>query len=240
MVVLSGVFLALGIAGIKFTSEDILRRFAPYEETSKHSQIDIPPESARQAQNDKSPSETANTNESGQKKNTSSQSSGLSGGSYVGNPYSNSTNNNSQPSAPVVTTDSIMHSNSSSITYVNNLRSQAGISSLVEDSVLNQNAQSYARYLADNCLGLTHQDLNPFLGQKLGSGVTITAYGENLASAWGYDDNIGHMLNMLKDSPSHNANMVSTQMKYIGISIVESGNANCKSHFYMVQHFAKG
>lgn len=238
VVFICGFFLIFGAVGIKYAGGNIMRNLVPYEEPEGYSQIDIPPEKSRATEENQSSENEENSGGQNQKKNTSTNSSGLSGSSGAGT-Y-NGPNGSSQTQNQNISTDPIIHSNSSSIAYVNNLRSQVGAGILTEDSVLNQNAKNYALYLANNCLDLTHQDLNPFLGSKLGNGATITAYAENLATAWGYSDNISQMLNMLKDSPSHYANMVSSQMQYIGISIVESGNVNCKDHFYMVQHFAKG
>ena len=119
-----------------------------------------------------------------------------------------------------------------SVSYINSLRSAAGKSSLSENSTLNGWALAHTKTQADEC-NIWHQNISTFLGRSIGA-TTVMSIGENV----GYAGSINSVLNALRNSSGHYANMVG-DFNYVGTGSVVSDSPGCKGYVFTTQLFAK-
>lgn len=120
----------------------------------------------------------------------------------------------------------------SSLTYINSVRASAGKPALLQNSTMDQWALAHAQVLASKCQ-LYHQNLNGFLGKNIGP-KTINSIAENV----GYASSTQAVLGVLKNSPSHYANMTG-DYQYVGIGVVKATSGSCSGYIYTTQIFAK-
>lgn len=120
----------------------------------------------------------------------------------------------------------------SSLSYINSVRASAGKPALAQNSTMDQWALAHALTLASKCQ-LYHQNLNGFLGKNIGP-KTISSIAENV----GYASSTQAVLGVLKNSPSHYANMIG-DYQYVGIGVVKATSGSCLGYIYTTQIFAK-
>lgn len=119
----------------------------------------------------------------------------------------------------------------SSLSFINSLRLGLGKSALVQNSTMNQWALNHAKKLASEC-SLYHQNISAFLSQNIGP-VTVMSIAENV----GYASSTSAVLENLKNSPGHYANMTG-DYTYVGLGVT-TGSGACASYTYTTQLFAK-
>ncbi|WP_296665036.1 S-layer homology domain-containing protein [Demequina sp.] len=114
------------------------------------------------------------------------------------------------------------------LSSTNSWRNSNGRSSLAELLDLNAVAQNWAEYLAKTRV-LKH---NPDVSSQIPSGWS--KWGENVAYACGYSNPAAVIMNGWKNSPGHNANMLDSGFKQIGIGVA-TDSSGCT---WAVQNFA--
>ncbi len=128
------------------------------------------------------------------------------------------------PSATTVET-------ASSLAYINSLRAGVGKPALTQNGTMNAWALAHANTLASQCT-LFHQTLGNFLNQNIGP-VVVKSIAENV----GYASTTTAVLDALKNSPGHYANMTG-DYSYVGIGVVVA-TGSCAGYVYTTQMFAK-
>jgi len=121
---------------------------------------------------------------------------------------------------------------SSSLSYINSLRATVGKAALSQNSVMDRWALEHAQRLAESC-SLFHQSMNDFLNRNIGP-VSTHSIAENV----GYANTTQAVLDALKNSPGHYANMTG-DYQFIGIGIVKANSGSCSGYIYTTQMFAK-
>lgn len=120
----------------------------------------------------------------------------------------------------------------SSLNFINTLRQEVGKPALLLNQTMSGWALNHAQFLATNCK-LEHQNLNQFLNVNIGP-VSTSAIAENV----GYAGSTQAVLQGLKNSPGHYANMTG-DYTYVGISVVTASGGACTGDTYTVQLFAR-
>ena len=133
------------------------------------------------------------------------------------------------PPAPAASATTL--ETASSLSYINSLRAGVGKTALTQNAVMNSWALAHANALANACT-LYHQVLGNFLSQNIGP-ITISSIAENV----GYAQTTPAVLEALKNSPGHYANMTG-DYNYVGLGVVVATGA-CVGYVYTTQMFAK-
>ncbi len=119
----------------------------------------------------------------------------------------------------------------SSLAYINSLRAGVGKPALTQNATMNAWALAHANTLASQCT-LYHQNLGNFLNQNIGP-VVVKSIAENV----GYASTTPAVLDALKNSPGHYANMTG-DYSYVGLGVVVA-TGSCAGYVYTTQMFAK-
>lgn len=134
------------------------------------------------------------------------------------------------PSVPPVQTSGL--ETTSSLSYINSVRASAGKTGLTQNATMNQWALAHTQTLAASCQ-LYHQSLSPFLNKNIGQTI-VRSIAENI----GYASSTPAVLDALKNSPGHYANMTG-DYQYVGIGVIKAGSGTCSGQVYTTQLFAK-
>lgn len=119
----------------------------------------------------------------------------------------------------------------SSLNYINSVRSSAGKSTLQASSTADQWALNHAQTLGNTC-SLFHQEISEFLGRSV-AGKSVVGVAENV----GYASSVPLVLDGLKNSPGHYGNMIGNYT-HVGIGVVQ-GSDGCSQYVYTAQVFVR-